>query len=476
MVACIMVFSVSCSPADEPSISSSTSSQEETSNSEDPATDGAGQSEESETSQTQSLSEQDLQTIAKNCTDALLDAEFTTVYEYFGSLLKLQLSTEALQSAWEQTIAGQGDFQEIVSDEILENNGLSTVQNILRYEKTGIRISYTFDQAGQIQGLWFGYTTISDGPESTEIFTEYPIEIGTGEIKLGGFLTLPNGIEKPPVIILIQGSGQSDRNETVGAAGNAPFRDLAHGLAAQGIATIRYDKRYFAFPELVPDGGLSLTIEDEVLEDAGDAVRFAAEDGRVDADRIYLLGHSMGGMLAPKIAADHPEIQGIISMAGTLRKLEDLMLDQNREALASMDNLSEEERQTVLQQVEEQVQKIKNLQPGQEPELLMGAYSPYWLSLNAIDSQALVQSLSIPMLIMQGGMDFQVYPDPDYLLWQETLQDRNNVSFQFYDHLNHLFMPSSGKRDVSDYDTANQVDPQVIADIAAWIHSLAVHP
>lgn len=83
--------------------------------------------------------------------------------------------------------------------------------------------------------------------------------------------------------------------------------------------------------------------------------------------------------------------------------------------------------------------------------------------------------LEIPMLILQGADDFQVYADVDYPLWQETLADKSNVTYNLYEGLNHLFMESDSQKDVVDttvYDKPANVDQQVIDDIANWINNL----
>lgn len=154
---------------------------------------------------------------------------------------------------------------------------------------------------------------------------------------MNGLLTLPKGVEKPPVAILLQGSGPNNMDSIIGTGLNRPFADIAHGLAENGIASIRYDKRSYAYPNDVSD------VETEYLYDAKEAVRLAKEDKRVDSNRIYLIGHSQGGLLGPKIAQDNPEIKGFVSMAGTLRRLEDIVLTQTTLRL-EQENLSNERK------------------------------------------------------------------------------------------------------------------------------------
>ena len=160
-------------------------------------------------------------------------------------------------------------------------------------------------------------------------------------------------------------------------------------------------------------------------------------------------------------------------MAGTLRNLEDIMYDQSVLVIKQA-GLSEDEEELAIAILDQQMQQIKNIQEGDT-----GAYwrqpASYWSSMNSVDRAAMAKALEIPMLILQGADDFQVYADVDYVLWQETLADKDNVTYHLYDGLNHIFMESDSQKDVIDttvYDAPANVDQRVIDDIASWINSL----
>lgn len=395
---------------------------------------------------------------------AMAGGSFDEVEERFSDEVKAQLPQETLQAVWEQTVADLGEYAEVYEVQEPESDVGTMVRVILRYEQGGLNVSFVLENQ-EITGLWLNYYNIPEEPQTGENYQEQEIAIGTYE--LDGRLTLPLDVENPPVVILVQGSGQSDMNEIIGSAGNALFRDLAQGLAARGIATIRYNKRYYQYPEAAP---ADLTVEDEVLEDVAAAIGYAQECGLVNENRIIVLGHSLGGMLAPKIASDNPQVAAIISMAGSPRSLEDIMMDQTAEALEAS-GLSEEEQEEQMAQAQAQAKRAKEAAED-GTELILGAPESYWYSLNQIDAAGLAQELSIPMLFLQGDADFQVYPDVDFAMWQELLEGKEQVSFQLYKGLNHLFMPTSGKRDVTEYDTEAHADEQVMDDVADWIGAL----
>ena len=156
---------------------------------------------------------------------------------------------------------------------------------------------------------------------------------------LNGLLTLPEGLSGPvPGVVFVHGSGASNMDERVGKL--TPFKDLAQGLAARGIASVRYDKRSKAHGfKMIRDKSRPVTVGIETIEDAIAAADLLRHDPRIDPDRVFIAGHSMGAMLAPRIDAQGGSFRGLILMAGSPRKLEEIMLDQQDAALAGVPGL-----------------------------------------------------------------------------------------------------------------------------------------
>ena len=406
----------------------------------------------------------------------LLAGDYQAVTDAFAPELLEQLPAASLQAGWEQMVNPSGDYlgQESLTSNIDGNR--CTVAALLRFANNGLLVSVTYDSKEQVIGMWTNYQII-DAPDADANYSEVDITVaGDPTLPLRGKLTLPKDVEKPPVVILVQGSGSSDMNETIYS--NAPFRDLAWGLAEQGIASIRYDKRYYTYPDKAVELTNAVTIDDEVLSDVYAAIELAQNDDRVDGEQIFVLGHSLGGMLVPAIAANHPELAGVISMAGTLRPLYEVSYDQSMEAAETLrPTLSEQELailEAQLAQIEADMQVLRDLptNPTLDPDTtLLGIPAIYWYSLEQYEGEKYLPQISMPMLILQGEDDFQVYADVDYPLWQEKLADRDNVVFHLYTGLNHLMMPTQNKRDVSEYQVKSSVDQKVIDDIAAFINN-----
>lgn len=407
--------------------------------------------------------EEDLQALSEKLALQMVDGNFDDTYKRCSYTVKLQLTKDALKQGWDATVDDMGKYISVYEITQREVDGYQNVIVVLEYENNGLKISFTYNDKAKLEGLWINYSPIEEDAVSNDKYEEIKITFGEGDKPVTGILTLPKNVSNPPVAILVPGSGNHDLNETVGA--NKPFKDLADGLAVNGIASIRYNERAFLYQEL--NYG-EFTIQMDSLDDAADAINYALNSKQIDKTHIYIIGHSLGAMMAPKIASDHPEVTGIALLAGSPRKLEEIVYDQVKAATESSTAMTDSQEKEVISSTEKDMMQIQSLTEG-STDAVLGYPSSYWYSLNQIDIGELAQKLTIPIFIAQGSKDWQVYPDKDYTAWQELLGDKENVTFQLYDNLNHLFMTSNGKSDVTEYNTPGNVDPAVIDDIVLWI-------
>ena len=307
--------------------------------------------------------------------------------------------------------------------------------------------------------------------------SKYDVEyvtVGAGtEYELGGKLTIPLGAsadEPCPAVVLVQGSGPSDMDETVFA--NKPFFDIANYLSSNGIAVIRYSKRTFSYGEkMVEELGGSLTVNEETIEDAILATEMLKSDPRIDPEKVFILGHSLGGMLAPRIHAEGGDFAGLILLAGSPRFLLSISKDQNMDYIEAMPD--GEEKETLLDQMQLWDLQIAILLSLSDEDAIDtpfdgGISAYYFKDLFEHPATDYLEKITAPILILQGSKDFQVYPDKDYALFKELLGDRENVTFKLYDGLNHLFMTSTTGT-LEEYEVKGRVEIKVLEDIVEWI-------
>ena len=294
---------------------------------------------------------------------------------------------------------------------------------------------------------------------------------------LNGILTLPNEINNLiPAVVLVHGSGPSNMDEKVGKL--TPFKDLAEGLASKGIAVIRYDKRTYAHKKQYinkPD----MSIKEEAIEDAILATELLRKDSRIDSDNIFIIGHSMGGMLAPRIDAEGGNYKGLILLAGSPRRLEEILIDQNKEVLKHVNKLLQWIIKRQIKKLSSKFDTMYNLtdEEAKKTSLMFGTPIKlyYFKEMGEHQSTNYLKDLNKPMLIMQGDKDFQVSVEKDFNLYKEILKDKTNVTFKLYENLNHAFVPSiygNIMKAKKEYNVEQHICDYVIDDIATWVLSL----
>ncbi len=405
--------------------------------------------------------------MARDFLQDLATEKYDSAVQQFDSVLKARLPAPTLEVVWKALQKQVGPFRQYKGHHTDTRSGWFIVFLTCRFEKALLDLKLVYNEDREIAGLFFlPASNVSwrlPPYADTTLFHSEPVEVKSGDMVLQGELTTPVGMQVYPVVVLVHGSGPNDRDESLGP--NKVFRDLAWGLSSNGVAVLRYDKRTFTYGDKMnPD---SVTVWEETIDDAVAAVRLAEKIP--GASGVFLLGHSLGAYLAPRIAEKLPGLSGMILMAGNTRPLEDLIMEQMTYIL-SQDGLSAEDSLR-LEQLRKKVELVKNnsLKPDTpRKELPLQLNASYWLDLRKYDPVAVAQKLDIPMLIMQGGRDYQVTMQ-DFEGWKQGLKEKKNVTFKLYPDLNHLFMTGKGKSKPEEYMKEGHVAEKVIKDIAAWI-------
>jgi dienelactone hydrolase len=346
-------------------------------------------------------------------------------------------------------------------------------------------VNLVFNDAGQIVGLTVtpvgavaqqANATYAPPPYAQpERFREEEAQVGQGEWALPGTLSLPRGSGPYAGVVLVHGSGPADRDETLPP--NKPFRDLAWGLASQGIAVLRYEKRTHVYGDKIKGEQLAtLTVKGETIDDALAAVALLRARPEVDPRQVFVLGHSLGGYLAPRIGAADPQLRGLVILAGSARPLEDILLDQMN-YVYSLTISDAAVRQKQLAALERQVELVKDpvrLPTAPASDLPFGVPPAYWLDLNAYHPEQVARALALPMLFLLGESDYQV-TRADLQIWQGALAGRSDVQFIMYPGLGHTFMPveGGGKATPASYAVVGHVAEAVINEIANWVQQQA---
>ena len=410
--------------------------------------------------------------IANGLLDQLDAGDFGGAEARFDARMAAAVPAAKLKELWEslpgQTGAATGRGEPTVT----AADGVQVVDIPLHYEHGELLAQIAIDPEGNIAGFFIkpAPPPKADAPSPDAEFTEQPFQIGATDRALPGTLSLPrtaaaaNGV---PAVVMVHGSGPQDRNETIGP--NRPFLDIARGLAGQGIAVLRYDKRTLARPQDFATG--DYTVDDETTSDAVQAVAALRTTEGIDPTRIYVLGHSQGGMLAPRIARKAADagtpVAGLVMLAAPARSLLDILPEQNRYILGADGDINQAE-QDFLDDLDAKIVRVRSGETMPNADTPLNIPATYWRDFDTIDPVADALASDLPILLLQGGRDFQVI-DTDWQLWQRALDGHSNATLKHYPALNHLGIAGEGPGSMAEYQQPGHVDAGLISDIADWI-------
>ena len=304
-------------------------------------------------------------------------------------------------------------------------------------------------------------------------------------VKLAGTLTLPSGKGPFPAVVLIAGSGAHDRDETI--FGHKPFAVIADRLTRDGIAVLRMDKRGSA----KSTGDYSSATDDDFGVDAAAEVAFLRTRVDIDPARVGLIGHSEGGLVAPKVAAKDPRIAFIVLMAGPGVPLSEVLRAQ-RAALAPAMGWNPEQitkAQAMFDHVDAAMRGSKDqadartqaLQvikaeggdltraPGAADALADQLSSGWMRDLLHYDPRPTLAKVKCPILALNGSKDGQVPPRQNLPAIREATTGNPDVTIVELPGLNHLFQTANTGA-VGEYaDIEETIAPIALDTMSAWI-------
>jgi dienelactone hydrolase len=389
---------------------------------------------------------------------AMKAQDYAAAFAMFDSKMKQAVSEEKLRAVWSARVGSDGALRSWEFTHRAQEQGRDLRVALLTFERGKLEARIWINPVTQEVGGFLLRPPTSTKPAAPASyvkpseFRSTELVIGTAPWALGATLTVPIGLDRYPGVVLVHGSGPHDRDETLGP--NKVFRDLAEGLSSRGIAVLRYDKRTFVHGSKVGD---TLSVDEEVVEDAIVAVAVLRARPEIDPDRITIVGHSLGALLAPEIAGRAGNVASAVLLAPPGRPLEDMVLSQMRYLGVDAKTIADAERQ---------VSQLKAGTLGSER--FLGAPPSYWADLAKRDGIATARKLGKPLLLMRGERDYQVL-DEDLAAWRKGLEGMRSVEIATLPKLNHLFIEGSGKPGPAEYEHAGHVDVTVIDKIATFV-------
>lgn len=413
----------------------------------------------------------DAAAIAVRVAELARNGRFAEIEELFAPPLRAVVSAETLRIGWETEIGKLGPVS-AVGEAASEpaKAGLVRVSVPVTCERGALTVVMSVDDAGMLQGLRIAPAAATSWTPPTyahpKRFDEHDITVGAGPLAVPGTVSLPRRRGPHPGVVLLSGGGPFDRDETSGP--NKPLKDLAWGLASRGVAVVRFDKVTSIHNSQVANTS-DFTMTDEYVPHAVAAVHLLQHQPMVDPARVFVLGHSMGGKVAPRVAAAESSVAGLVILAGDTQPMQHAAIRVARYLAALNPSPSADATvETLTRQAA--VVESPDLSPATPASALPFGFSgAYWLDLQSYDPVSTAAALDKPMLILQGGRDYQVTVEDDLSRWKAGLGGRPEVTIRVYDADNHLFFPGVGPSTPAEYEPAQHIDPAVVADIAAWL-------
>lgn len=410
--------------------------------------------------------------VAREILEALAEGRYEEAYERSTPPMQEAVKEpQGYEAIWSQLCA-YGEYQQILDLNLQENSVYTTVLADCRFGETVLTLQITLDQEFLFNGFFINAALTRPMQRQEEKAEAETLLIRPGEEdETAAQLLLPEGEGPFPAVILIHGSGPLDMNASV--YGFNLFEKMAEALCEKGIASIRYDKYTFAHASLLNEEAMkTFTVSREYFDDVAACAKILAADPRIS--HIYLLGHSQGGMLVPRMLLEikNEKISGGVLLASSPLPLWEIQYAQN---LTAIENTFGQERFEALAMLEEEREKAASLPFLTESELedltVFGLPAVYQRDEMSVDAAGAVREAGLPLLIVQGGNDWQVTPENGIEQWKRRLTGVDGITYLEYRQMNHLLAEQNGKPagDETDYQNLRGISKEMIADLAEWI-------
>lgn len=394
--------------------------------------------------------------------------QFRKLHNEFDRTLADALGAREIKYIWTRVVKQLGQYSSHGKTATKTIKEIQQYTTPLYFEKGSIELQTSFNEKGKLSGIFFRPKAYSPPKYGQNlVYNKEDISVISGKYALPGEIVLPKNLStKPPLVIMVHGSGANDRYESIYSV--MVFKDLMLGLLTKNVACLLYDKRTLVYEKTYDT--CQYTILDETVDDAVNAYNLARKRTDIDTSRIFILGHSQGGYALPLILKRCPSVKGGISMAGCSRPLEDLMTDQYK-FLTRVDGKVNLGERLFLRKEMKKIKFVKSdkLITAKPKKELLGYWpTNFWKHIRNYKPVDELKAIEKPVLFLQGDRDYQV-TNKDLDLWKSAYLEKKDWSFISYTKLNHLFIEGEGNPNPIEYFSGGNIPLYVIEDLANWI-------
>lgn len=415
------------------------------------------------------------ETVRQYALDYIVGTEMTRLWNYYDLQIRRYMPQQAFETLLIDLEFLTGDFQSLGSYRSFEEpeNQLKVHVLHLCMEKLDLDLYFTHknkEDDWEVMALEFVPAEEEAIAEATGsiyegAYAETNVSVGTSAYPLNGVLTVPTAASAAnpvPACVFVHDFGPYDRDLTLGET--KMFKDFAAELAEMGIASVRYDKRTFSYPDAPIE-----TVWDEVVEDALTAVELLKADERVDQQRVVVIGLGLGAMMAPRIASQSEgKVTGMIMIGGILDSVLDVEYARAADYLATL----------TAEELDNEKYIIRNFNSVDEEESLelsvLGRKAYYYWEADQYAQARTIRKLAIPVFIAQGKRDPIVEEDDGRRAYLEEIGYSGYAEYESFRGLNHLLMDdlTTDMNGKPEYKIETHVDKFAARTLANWILGL----
>lgn len=401
----------------------------------------------------------------------LRDSNYQAAIAMVDSTAHNYYSAQVFKDDWDELTTTYGEYKSAKPIEYQEAMGFSYIQMLINFDYLQYVLSLTLNPEYKIGYVAFTAAHSAYVPPAMANIEQYSDTTITFKsetyYEFPGILTMPKNTNPMPLVVIVAEAGPTDKDFSMGQ--NKPYKDLATGLATLGYAVYRYDKRTqrFAFNLMAEKNNYAkFTCREEYLDDLYNALDTLKTLPFIDKNRIFILGHGQGGMLAPLIAKERKDVKGIMMLGANAVTIQDMMAEQYDYLMTVTPDKTEEYL--------ENKRKLQNTMPGKikwynlHDSMPYGIQATYFVWLNEYKHVEIAKKLKKPVLVMQFGRDYQV-TNRNYELWQKIFKKNKQATFKHYPKLNHLMFEGEVQSTYSEYSMKSNIPEYVIKDIASWL-------
>jgi len=320
-------------------------------------------------------------------------------------------------------------------------------------------------------------------PYSDERVT-FPSEIDGApnpDVMLAGTLTLPEGEGPFPALILVTGSGPQDRDETL--FGHKPFAVIADHLTKAGFAVLRYDDRGVG----ESGGDFAAATNLDFTHDAAGAMAFLRERGEIDPERVGVLGHSEGGIVAGRLSR-LTDVDFAVLMASPAVPPGEIIIEQVRliseisgepptttaQKTALQKRIIDAVMEAATPEAAYEAAKTIMLDAGMDPETAeqqaRQVSTPWFYRIVRYDPRTDLRTMTMPVFVFYGEKDLQVPPNQSEPEARAALSDNPRAEIRIFKGLNHMMQPADTGL-IDEYaEIETTIDPAVLDALETWLN------